>query len=66
MYCFGCLRFITTRNNKLFKIKNMVACTHLSKLNNSNQLTLGIKWPGVAHKAKMTAAHIIENTKLFL
>lgn len=58
--------FKTTKNNKLHNIKNIDACTHLSKLNNSSQLALGINWPGVAHKAKIMVAHINAKTGLFL
>ena len=47
--------------NKLTKIKNTPACTHLSKLNNSNQVTLGINLPGIEHNPKITSAQAIAN-----
>ena len=66
IHFFVCSNFKLTKNKSVHKIKNMEACTHLSKLNNSNQLALGIRWPGVAHKAKIIAAQINESNGLLL
>ena len=62
--------FIPTTKHKLHKTKNSEACTNLSKLNNSSQLVLGIYWPGVAHKIKITSAQamviIVEYFKIIV
>ena len=46
--------------------KKIDACTNLSKLNNSSQFEVGIYFPGVQHKIKMTSVQIIENQSDFL
>jgi hypothetical protein len=48
------------KNIKQHKIKNIPACTHLSKLSISNNLKLGICCPGIEHKAKMINAQMME------
>lgn len=52
---------MATINNRVLKPKNIEACTHLSKLNNSSQETLGINCPGVEHSNKIVIAQITEN-----
>lgn len=44
-------------SHKQLKTKNILACTNLSKLNNSSQLVVGIYCPGVQHSKKIISVH---------
>ncbi len=59
-------RLITYKNHKLDKIKNMLACTNLSKLNRSSQWALGTYLPGVQHSIKITTVQMKANAKEYL
>jgi len=59
-------RLIKYKNHKLDKIKNILACTNLSKLNRSSQWALGTYLPGVQHNIKITTVQMKANAKEYL
>ena len=51
-------------SHKIVNVKKILACTNLSKLNNSSQLDVGIYCPGVQHSPKMISVHKMAAVKL--
>ena len=52
-------------NQNTTNIKKMLACTNLSKLNNSSQSVVGMYCPGVQHKIKIMSVQITATNKLY-
>ncbi len=63
MICFDCFLFIAVIKNNKQSIKNIDACTHLSKLNISNQEAEGINCPGVAQRPNIMSVQRIESIR---
>jgi len=59
------LIFISENSHKQVKTKNILACTNLSKLNNSSQLVVGMYCPGVQHSTKIISVHKTAANKLY-
>ena len=54
-----------TNSHNEVKVKNILACTNLSKLNNSNQCAVGTYLPGVQHSTKMIIVHKMAKSRLY-
>ena len=56
----------SARINKICSVKNIPACTNLSKDTNSSQEMCGIALPGILHKPKMMSVQIMKGRNFFI